>query len=135
MAPIPEQLALPEARTDGAVIQVGTKILYIGGSDGSTAQPDVFVAQTVGTGNFDAWTAGPALPEPRADASVAYVSGSVYVIGGVDEAGAPTDTVFVLTPDAITGELGEWEPAPDAVDVARSRGPRPPARSRPMDCC
>ncbi len=119
--PSPEQLALPEARTDGAVLQVGTKILYIGGTDGSTAQADVFVAQTVGTGNFDAWTTGPALPEPRADASVAYVSGSVYVIGGYDEQGNPTDTVFSLTPDSVTGELGEWQAAADAVTLPEPR--------------
>jgi hypothetical protein len=119
--PSPEQLALPEARTDGAVLQVGTKILYIGGTDGTTAQSDVFVAQTVGTGNFDAWTAGPELPEARADASLAYVAGSIYVIGGVDEAGEPTDTVFRLTPDSVTGELGEWEPAPEEVTLPEPR--------------
>jgi hypothetical protein len=119
--PSPTELALPEARTDGAVLQVGSKVLYIGGTDGSTAQSDVFVAQTVGTGNFDAWTAGPALPEPRADASVAYVAGSVYVIGGFNEQGAPTDTVYVLTPDGVTGELGEWEEAPDAVTLPEPR--------------
>ena len=119
--PSPTELAMPEARTDGAVIQVGTKILYIGGTDGSVAQSDVFVAQTVGTGNFDAWASGPALPEPRADASVAYVSGSVYVIGGYNEQGAPTDTVFVLSPDALTGDLGEWEAASDNLLLPEPR--------------
>ena len=48
------------ARTDGAVVQVGTRLLYIGGSDGTTAQSTVYVAKTVGTGNFDAWADGPA---------------------------------------------------------------------------
>ena len=45
-------------RTDGAVVQVGTQILYIGGSDGTTAQSHVYVAKTVGTGNFDKWAPG-----------------------------------------------------------------------------
>ena len=98
----------PQPRTDGSVIQVGTQILYIGGSDGTTAQSTVYVAKTVGTGNFDKWAEGPPLPEPRADASVAYVAGSIYVIGGRDAAGAPTTTVFVLSPDSQTGALGEW---------------------------
>ena len=119
--PSPTELALPEARTDGAVVQVGSKLLYIGGTVGSTAQPDVFVAQTVGTGNFNAWSAGPALPEPRADASVAYVAGSVYAIGGFNEQGAPTDTVYQLTPDSVTGELGEWEAASDTVLLPEPR--------------
>jgi hypothetical protein len=119
--PSPEALSLPEARTDGAVLQVGSRILYVGGSDGTAAQADVFVAQTAGTGNFDRWSAGPALPEPRVDASVAYVAGSIYVIGGLDDSGAPTDTVFVLTPDAVTGELGEWAAAPDALTLPEPR--------------
>ena len=56
------------------------------------------MAHTAGTGNFAAWAAGPALPAPRADASVVYVAGSVYVIGGTDEIGCPTSTVYVLEP-------------------------------------
>lgn len=118
--PSPQELNLPQPRTDGAAIQVGSKILYIGGSDGTTAQSSVYVAQTVGTGNFDRWTDGPALPEPRADAAVAYVAGSIYVVGGLDESGAPTDTVFVLTPDSVTGGLGEWQPA-DALKLPEPR--------------
>jgi hypothetical protein len=111
--PSPGEIALPEARTDGSVLQVGTKLLYIGGSDGTTAKADVYVAQTVGTGNFDAWTVGPVLPKPLADANVAYVAGSIYVIGGTDETGAPSDAVYVLTPDSTTGELGAWKELPD----------------------
>ena len=76
------------------MLQVGTKLLYIGGSDGTTAQSTVYVARTVGNGNFDTWADGPALPEPRADASVAYVAGRIFVIGGTDDAGAPTSTVL-----------------------------------------
>jgi hypothetical protein len=90
------------------VLQVGTQILYIGGTDGTTAQSTVYVAKTVGTGNFDKWADGPALPAARADASVAYVAGSIYLFGGRDETGAPTDTVFVLSPDSQTGQLGTW---------------------------
>jgi len=106
--PSPKELALPAPRTDGAILQVGTQILYIGGTDGKTAQPTVYIARTVGSGNFDKWAAGPALPEPRANASVAYVAGSIYVIGGDDAAGKPTTTVFVLKPNGTTGTLGEW---------------------------
>jgi hypothetical protein len=117
----PEQLNLPQPRTDGSVLQVGTQILYIGGSDGTTAQSTVYVAKTVGTGNFDKWADGPPLPEPRADASVAYVAGSIYVFGGRDASGAPTTTVFVLSPDPQTGALGEWSTADDlALPEARS---------------
>jgi Kelch motif len=111
----PPELALPEGRTDGSLLQVGTQIFYFGGTDGQTAAATVYVAQVVGTGNFDAWAEGPSLPEPRADASVAYVAGSIYVIGGVDASGAPTTSVFVLSPDTQTGQLGEWRVADELV--------------------
>lgn len=106
----PTQLALKGPRTQGTAVQLGSKILYIGGSDGKAAQKDVWVAPIVGTGNFDAWADGPALPEARADASVVAVSGTVYVIGGFDADGAPTKTVYALTPDPKTGALGDWKP-------------------------
>jgi hypothetical protein len=102
----PPELSLPAPRTDGSIIQVGTKLLYIGGSDGEKAQADVYVANVVGTGNFDKWEAGPSLPAPRSDASVAYVAGKIYLIGGVDADGNPTTTTYVLTP--TNGALGEW---------------------------
>ncbi len=111
----PPELALPQPRTDGALVQVGTRLLYIGGSDGTKAQANVFVAKTVGTGNFDKWADGPALPAPRTDAAVAFVAGSVYVMGGLDADGAPTTTTYVLTPDGTTGELGDWKEAPAAL--------------------
>ncbi len=119
--PSPQELALPAPRTDGAVLQVGTKLLYIGGSDGTTAQSTVYVARTVEGGNFDVWEEGPALPEPRADASVAYVAGSIFVLGGLDESGAPTSTVYVLTPDPLTGDLPGWEEAPEALTLPEPR--------------
>ncbi len=109
--PSPQELNLPQPRMDGSVLQVGTQVFYIGGTDGTTAQSTVYVAPTVGSGNFDKWTEGPALPAARADASVVYVAGSIYVIGGRDETGAPTKTVFVLSPDSQTGALGAWSTA------------------------
>jgi N-acetylneuraminic acid mutarotase len=119
--PSPPELDLPAARTDGAVLQVGTKLLYVGGSDGTKAQKAVYVARTVGSGNFDKWASGPDLPAPRADASVAYVAGSIYLIGGTDGTGAPTSTVFMLTPDSVTGDLGAWKAAPDALTLPEAR--------------
>ena len=117
----PPELALPQARTDGSVVQVGTRLLYIGGSDGKAAQSAVYVAPTVGTGNFDKWTQGPALPAPRTNAAVAFVAGSVYVLGGLDADGAPTTTTYVLTPDGTTGDLGEWKEAPAALVLPEAR--------------
>lgn len=118
--PSPTEVALPAPRTDGTAVQLGTKILYIGGSDGTTAQSNVYVATVAGTGNFDKWTDGPPLPAPRADASVVTVSGTIYALGGYDAAGAPTTTVYSLTPDAQTGALGDWQPV-DALALPEAR--------------
>lgn len=107
----PPELSLPQPLTDGAAVQIGNQILYIGGSDGSGPVNNVYVAQTVQTGNFDKWEDGPALPGPRANAAVFFVAGSLYVMGGTDHEGKATDTVFVLSPDSQTGQLGDWTTA------------------------
>jgi hypothetical protein len=116
----PPELALPAPRTDGTAVQLGSKILYIGGSDGTTAQSNVSVAELSGTGNFDKWADGPALPEPRSDAAVMSVSGTVYVLGGYDASGAPTTTVYSMTPDPQTGALAEWKPV-EALTLPEAR--------------
>jgi N-acetylneuraminic acid mutarotase len=119
--PSPKELSLPAPRTDGTAVQLGTKILYVGGSDGQAASADVSVARLSGTGNFDTWTAGPALPEPRSDASVIAVSGTAYVIGGYDKDGTPTTTAYSLTPDARTGVLPDtWTPV-EALTLPEGR--------------
>jgi len=111
----PGELALPAPRTDGAVVQSGTSLLFVGGSDGKSAVDTTFVAKTSGTGNFDKWDPnGPKLPAPRSDAGVIYSGGKVYVVGGLDANGKATDTVFVLTPDSTTGALGKWQTSDDA---------------------
>src|SRR3954469_7562972 len=98
-APSPQEISLPQPRTDGAVVQSGTSLLYVGGSDGKTAVDTTFVAKASGTGNFDKWDAnGPKLPAPRSDAGVLYSGGKIYVVGGYGADGKPTDTVFVLSP-------------------------------------
>jgi len=116
----PEQLALPAPRTDGGIAQVGTKLLYLGGSDGTTAQDTVYVAETVAVGNFAEWAEGTPLPAPRTDATVVTVSGVIYVIGGLDENGDPTTTVFSLAPNTETGDIGEWTTL-DALALEQGR--------------
>ena len=91
-------------------------------ADGTTAQSTVYVAQTVGTGNFDTWAEGPPLPEPRADASVAYVAGSIYVIGGRDAGGRPDDDGLRAEPGPRRpAQLGRVEHAPMTWPCPRPR--------------
>src|SRR3990172_10261452 len=106
----PSEIGLPAPRRDGAVAQLGTRILYVGGTDGAQAQATTYVA-TLKDGNFGAWSEGPALPAPRSDMAVTTVAGVVYAIGGADADGKPTTTVWTLKADPVTGVLGAWTPA------------------------
>lgn len=128
--PSPAQLALPAPRTDGAAIQIGTDLLYAGGSDGTTATSTTFRA-TIHEGTFGQWAEGPALPAPRSDAALAVLSGVAYLVGGLDADGHATDTVWTIGPDPDTSELGSWtvvegvtlpEPRSGAAAVAVSDG-------------
>src|SRR4051794_14633089 len=105
--PSPPELALPAARTDGTVVQLGSRLLYIGGTNGATPQPDVYVAQTSGVGNFQPWQPGPPLPTALTDTSAAFLGGSIYVAGGADTSRKPTSAVYRMTPGA-DGALPAW---------------------------
>ncbi|MCI0345938.1 MAG: hypothetical protein L0221_10925 [Chloroflexi bacterium] len=100
-------LDLPAPRRDGALAQLGTRVLYIGGSDGSAAQSTVYLA-TIADRTFGAWSEGPALPAPRTDAAIAVYAGVIYLMGGLDGEGAPTTTIWTMRVDPDSGELGEW---------------------------
>lgn len=112
--PSPPELALPAARRDGAAVVAGTKLLYIGGTDGTAASDKVFVATLYPNGNFSSWTEGPALPQPLTDEAAAFLGGQVFVFGGSDASGAPTTSAYVTTVDPATGTLGPWQTADEA---------------------
>ncbi|MEO8225431.1 MAG: hypothetical protein ABI661_11560 [Gammaproteobacteria bacterium] len=103
----PVQAALPAPRSAGAAAQLGTNLLYIGGSDGTTASATTFVTK-IDKGNFGAWAEGPALPAARTDASVAILSGTAFVMGGLGPDDAPTKTVWSIATDPTTSALSVW---------------------------
>jgi hypothetical protein len=111
--PNPPELGLPQARTDAAIVAAGLQTLLVGGSDGKAAQESVFATVIRPDGNIDGWTEGPPLPGPRAGASAVFFSGAAYVLGGVGPGGAPTDTVFLGTPDAASGKITAWTESTD----------------------
>lgn len=105
----PAELALPQPRTDGVAAQLGTNLLYIGGTEGVDGTPSASTYRAeLDAGNFGGWAEGPALPEGRSDASLATLSGTAYLIGGLGEDGQPTDTVWSIGLDPETSELGTW---------------------------
>jgi Kelch motif protein len=118
--PSPAELALPSGgRTDGNAVQLGTKLAYIGGSDGTTATDQSYLADLY-SGTFGPWKAGPALPAPRSAAAAAVLNSSVYVAGGNGADGKPTDTVYVAAQDLTTGAVGAFA-ANDTLKLPEAR--------------
>ena len=106
----PAQLQLPAGRTDGAGAVIGQTYIYAGGSDGKTAQTTTYISHTVGLGNLDKWSEGPALPEARSAAASVVVGNTLYLIGGFGPDGKPTTTTYSLTVNN-DGTLGQWTAA------------------------
>ena len=123
----PAQAALPAARTGGAAAQIGTNLLYIGGTDGTAASATTYVAK-IDKGNFSGWAEGPALPEARTDASVAILNGTAYLIGGTGPDGKPTKTMWALALDPATTTLTAWS---DSVIGATAPIPKLPTLPAP----
>ncbi len=107
--PSPAELAFPAGRTNGAAAQIGSNLLYIGGSDGAAASATTYLAK-LENGTYGGWASGPALPEARSDAALANLTGTAYLIGGNGPDGKPTDTIWSLGLDATSGALGTWTP-------------------------
>jgi hypothetical protein len=105
----PGEAALPAARAGGNAIQLGSNLLYAGGSDANGPTTTTFVTK-VDKGSFGAWATGPALPEARTDAGLATISGVAYLVGGTGPDGTPTNTVWTLGLNPDTSELGTWTP-------------------------
>lgn len=106
-APNPVQLNLPAPRTSGAVAQVSTKLIYIGGTDGTSASVSTSITD-VAHGSFSPWTSGPDLPAARTDAAAVVIGSTIYVLGGNGPDGKATDTVWTLTYDQDKKTFGTW---------------------------
>ena len=117
----PAELALPQGRTEGAATQIGTNLLYIGGSDGSKASATTYVAK-IDKGNYGPWAEGPALIEARSDTAFASLNGTGYLIGGLGPDGKATDTIWSLGLDPASGALGSWTVVKDLTLPAPRAG-------------
>ena len=115
----PAEANLPQPRTGGAATQLGTNLLYIGGSDGSAPTATTFVTK-IDKGTFGAWAEGPALPAARANGGLAILSGTAYLVGGLGPDGAPTATVWSIGLNPDTSELDTWK-AVEGVTLPEAR--------------
>ncbi|CAN5589074.1 hypothetical protein BH23CHL8_BH23CHL8_11480 [soil metagenome] len=121
--PSPPELALPSARAGAGAFQSGTNVYVIGGETADGATDEVLATNATLDGNFVAWSAGPALPEPRADAAVGVFLGVPYVLGGLDASGQATDTAFrgIVEDGVLTGwEAADGSGGGDALTLPRA---------------
>ena len=102
----PTELNLPTAVAGGVVAQSGVHIYLVGGTTAAGVTADVQTTQVGEDGNLLPWVAGPALPEPRSNATVVMMTGVPYIIGGLDAAGQQTTSVFMG--EIEDGELTGW---------------------------
>jgi hypothetical protein len=125
----PQELALPEPRTGAGTFLSGENLYVIGGETADGAVASVAATRVTEDGNFEPWSEGPALPEPRSGAAVTTLSGVPYVIGGLDASRAPTTTVYQGVLE--DGRLTEWtesealvlpQPLSDAAAVSTGDG-------------
>ena len=111
-------LDIPEPRADPVVGGVGDYIYVVGGEGPDGPSESIFRLELVDrepaqdeAGRVLGWAVAQErlLPEARADATGFVANGSIYVIGGVDASGQPTDSFYWVVPDAATGDLAEWQ--------------------------
>lgn len=115
---------LPEGRHHIALAEAGGKLYGIGGFSG--AIPDWRAHATVFV--YDAaanrWSAGPSLPQPRAEGVVAAVDGKIYFIGGrvpaSPEAAHISAHLDTSRAEALDVRSGRWERIPDAPTARNS---------------
>jgi hypothetical protein len=105
----PEAAALPQPRAGGNAVQLGSNLLYVGGSDASGPTATTF-RTTIDKGNFSAWSDGPALPAARTGAALTTISGVAFLVGGTGPDGQATQTIWSLGLDVDTSALKTWEP-------------------------
>jgi hypothetical protein len=103
----PDGAALPAARFSGNALQLGSNLVYAGGSDANGAVSTTYTTK-VDKGSFGPWAEGPALPEARTGAAVATLNGTGYLAGGTGPDGKPTTTLWTLGLDPDTSELKTW---------------------------
>jgi N-acetylneuraminic acid mutarotase len=102
-----EEAALPDGRAGAGVFTSGEVVYLVGGRTADGPTDSVLTTKVDENGNLGAWEAAEGLPEARDEAAVVNLSGTPYVIGGLDPSGTPTATVFRGT--IAEGKLTGWE--------------------------
>ncbi|HSZ39289.1 MAG TPA: carboxypeptidase regulatory-like domain-containing protein [Trebonia sp.] len=97
-APWTDVADYPEAIMDDAVADHDGEIYVIGGSDGDSPVPDANVYDP----SADTWSSIAPLPAPLNASSAGFIGDTLYVAGGWDSLGDPSDTLYAYDPASNT---------------------------------
>ena len=115
---------LPEGRHHIALAEAGGKVYGIGGFSGAIPDWRAHATVFVYDAQANRWSAGPSLPQPRAEGVVATVKDRIYFIGGRVPTG-PEAAHINAHADTARGEALDtrtkrWERIPDAPSARNS---------------
>jgi len=115
---------LPEARHHIALAEAGGRIYGIGGFSGAIPDWRAHATVFVYDARANRWSAGPSLPQARAEGVVASVKGRIYFIGGRVPT-SPTAAHISEHADTSRGEVldpgsGRWQRIADAPSARNS---------------
>jgi len=129
------EIPLPEARANGTAVSTGSSAYVVGGEgpNGPTSSVFYLAFDTHGlpevesdTGRALGWgvsvgqSAGATLPEPRYGQTSFTNSGTIFAIGGYDQAGQAVDSDLWTVPSSTDGTIKSWL----ELDVTNLPGPR-----------
>jgi hypothetical protein len=99
--------ALPQPRADAGAVTIGATAYVVGGYDGSALDREV-----VSTTDGSTYRTVAALPVPVRYPALAVLDSRIYVFGGLDAGGHPTDAVQLVDPSRRTARVVGHLPVP-----------------------
>lgn len=115
---------MPAARAWGKLEAAGGTLYYMGGQDSAADEKlDVYYGVTSG-GNVAAWAAATqGLPADRTQHGAAVWNNRLYVVGGLNDSAAVTNTIYVSPQLSSGGDItSAWSTGSTAFNVARTGG-------------
>ncbi|HSX45952.1 MAG TPA: hypothetical protein VLG27_03045, partial [Candidatus Saccharimonadia bacterium] len=114
---------IPNANVTGSSVSgngsivVNGFIYSIGGYNGGSQIPNVYMAKLSADGTTGAWTSTTSLPDPngRAGFGIVAVNGYIYIVAG-DSTGGLQSTVYYARPNA-DGTISSWSTTTSALPV------------------
>lgn len=116
---------LPAGRGWGKLLEAGGSLYWIGGQDatGDEKSEVYYATPNTSTGNISSWsTASNVLPSDRTQFGAASWNDRLYVVGGLNDSAAVTNTVYISPQLSSGGNItSSWTTESTNVpDVARS---------------